>query len=100
MNAEEMFEKLGFEKCREDEYEVLYINKKWNEVIGFDKREKGFFGYISPHAHGAQPLYIGGDLLKVVLKMMKERGWYDDVDPRHADQQIRGAMGRSNHDRF
>lgn len=73
-----MFEKLGFEKCREDEYEVVYINRKSNEVISFDERDKGFFGYISPHAHGAQPLYIGGELLKAILEMMKEWGWLDE----------------------
>ena len=71
-------EKLGFEKYQDDAFEIVYFCSSWNASIIFNKKERGFYGYTSPHAHGAAPLYIGGDLLKAVLKMMKEWGWYDE----------------------
>lgn len=76
MTADEMFEKLGWEKNYEDEDIVEYLNEE--RELDIDKKRKQFIcrnWQIVSYDYDAE--YITCDELKAINQKCKELGWIE-----------------------
>lgn len=73
MNADEMFEKLGYEIDSTYEIEGHLHYCKNDEKVDFDLKRRDVFKY---NLHGHRSV-ITMDMLKAINKKCEELGWYD-----------------------
>jgi len=82
MSAKEMFEKLGYEERKHENY-IRYVGKffisDWYNIL-FDLERKTIYPNITSDSPftPAEPLEINIDLLQAINKQVEELGWLDE----------------------
>lgn len=89
MTAKEMFEKLGYKRYEEDNFqnqlEIVDYKKEdrqWREeggiCISFDENKKVSFSFYGYSSQTHLPLYLSEDELQAINKQIEELGWNDE----------------------
>ena len=77
-SAEEMFEKLGYEKAENNNYFLIYRKPilSYNKEITFDKTDKTFA--VRDSFNKVVHKWANSDELEAIYMQYKELGWLDE----------------------